>query len=175
MKKIIAFVAVAFMVASSVSADETFDISGVTSFGFQGDPGNTTLTWDLGTGGPVEITSLDWDVTITTFDISWLDEASFELSTSGGTSGVISPGTGDAFAGTGSYAGSLGTSLLDDDGIVEIEFFEVGFDDVAGGDDAIYDAGSSITVGFDGGPAIPEPTSVAVLAVTALGLVRRRR
>lgn len=178
MKKfIVAAVAAMLFATGSAVADDfqsvTVDISGIGSFGFQGDPGNTILEVDTGVGGEVNITSIDWEVNLEMFDVSWAEEASIGFVEDGGVNQFF-PGiqSSDPIGGAGSFV----TPLNDADGIVNIEFFEVGFDDVVGGLDAQYLDGSTLTINFKPkGGAVPEPSSIALITLVGMGIAARRR
>ena len=171
MKKTIAAAAFAAIAGSAVAGNSmTLDIGGTNSWGFQGASSNESLSVFLGAGA--SITSISWDVTLTTVGLSWLDEATigFEGGLAGGGAEVM-PGFGDAFTGSFvNYTGSTGGVALSADGILDIEFYEVGFDDNAGAIDTIYEAGSSITINY-----IPTPGALAVLGMGGLVAGRRRR
>ena len=63
--------------------------------------------------------------------------------------------------------------MLDDDGILYIEFYEIGFDDVLGGIDSVFEAGSTLTLhGFG---ELPTPGTLAVFGLGGLFATRRKR
>lgn len=168
MKKTIAVAAIAALAGTAMADTLVIDVSGSNSWGFQGDPQNETLSVLVGAGA--NITGISWDVNLTTFDISWADEntMTFENSLS------VNPGAGDAFTVVNmNYQGSTGGVALSADGILDIEFHEVGFDDVPGGIDSTYEAGSTVTLSGTG--FIPTPGSLAVLGLGGLVAGRRRR
>ncbi|MFG0245026.1 MAG: PEP-CTERM sorting domain-containing protein [Phycisphaerales bacterium JB052] len=166
MKKTIALAAVAALAGSAAAADLTIDVSGINSWGFQGDAQNETLSVALGAGAV--ITGIAWDVNLTTLGISWADENTMGFE--GGALEVM-PGAGDAFTVFNqNYSGSTGGVALSADGILDIEFYEVGFDDNAGAVDSYYEAGSTITISY-----VPAPSALAVLGLGGLVAGRRRR
>jgi MYXO-CTERM domain-containing protein len=171
MKKTIALAAVAAIAGSAMAQDTlVIDVSGINSWGFQGDAQNEILNVLVGAGA--NITNIAWDVNLTTLDISWADENTMGFA---GNSVVVSPAAGDTFTVfNANYAGSTGADItLGADGILDIEFYEQGFDDVAGGIDSTYEAGSTITLSGSG--FVPTPGSLAVLGLGGLVAGRRRR
>ena len=73
MKKTIALAAVAALAGTAVAGNSiTIDVSGVNSWGFQGDPQNEFINVFVGAGA--SITNIAWDVNLTTLGISWADE-----------------------------------------------------------------------------------------------------
>ena len=174
MKRIFVLAVAAIFAAGTAMADTTvIDISGIFSNGFQGDPSNEVLNIDL--GGEASIDSISYDVTIETIDLSWLEETSFQIDADGGSTGVVSPGAGDDFSGTATYAGAAPAGFSSSDGQLSIEFFEIDFDDNVNAADAQYLSGSTITIDFTPSNAIPEPSTFGLIALAGLGLVRRRR
>lgn len=145
----------------------TIDISGLSSNDFQGDPDNHVLSVFYGAGA--SITSIGWNVNLTTVGISWADEATITFN----DSFSISPGFGDAFTVSNmNYQGSTSSSLvLGSDGLVQIELHEIGFDDNPDGPDAIYEAGSYIVIGN----ALPSPGTIIYLGLAGLIGTRRAR
>lgn len=145
----------------------TVDISGLSSNDFQGDPDNVVLSIFYGVGA--SITSVGWDVNLTTIGISWADEATFTFN----NQVSVNPAAGDAFTVSNqNYAGSMNsTFFVDDDGFVNIELHEIGFDDNPDGPDAFYEAGSFIIIGN----RLPSPGGIAVFGLAGVIGARRRR
>ena len=145
----------------------TIDISGLSSNDFQGDPDNVVLNVFIGAGAT--ISSVGWNVNLTTVGISWADEATITFD----DAFSVNPGAGDAFTVTNmNYQGTASTSLVvGADGMMRIELHEVGFDDNANGPDAIYEAGSYIVVGN----VWPTPGPLAVFGFAGVLCSRRRR
>lgn len=145
----------------------TIDISGLSSNDFLGDPDNHVLSVFYGAGA--SITTIGWNVNLTTVGISWADEATITFN----NTFSVSPGAGDAFTVSNmNYQGSASSSLvLGGDGLVHIELHEIGFDDNPDGPDAIYEAGSYIIIGN----ALPSPGALGVFGVAGLFGWRRRR
>ncbi len=145
----------------------TIDISGLSSNDFLGDPDNHVLSVFYGAGA--SITSIGWNVNLTTVGVSWADEATITFN----DSFSVNPGAGDAFTVSNmNYQGSTSSSLsLGSDGLVHIELHEIGFDDNPDGPDAIYEAGSFIIIGN----ALPTPGVLGVFGVAGLYGWRRHR
>lgn len=167
MKKTIAIAAVAALAGTAMAQNTiTVDVSGYQSWGFQGDAQNEFLSVFLAANA--EVTNIAWDVNLTTLGISWADEntMSFEGAVS------VNPGAGDAFTVFNmNYSGSGATSFfVGADGLLDVEFHEVGFDDNAGAVDSYYEQGSTITITYT-----PTPGSLAVLGLGGLVAGRRRR
>jgi MYXO-CTERM domain-containing protein len=164
------------------------DVTGVQSFDGLGGA-NTVLEIDLasalglGAGSQVTMTSVGWDVTISTFGLSWLSEASiyFDDNIAPDLSGLfLTPGIGNGFGGTNVNFASAGQIDFSDNaipnivlpnGVLRIEFFE-GFVDDTLGADAIWDLGSTLFVGVQ---EVPAPGAAAVLGLAGLAGLRRRR
>lgn len=168
MKKTIALAAVAALAGTAAASHSTItiDVSGVNSWGFQGDPQNEFINVFLGANA--SITNIAWDVNLTTLGISWADENTMTFN--GAES--VNVALGDAFTvSNANYAGSQGSGLvLGADGMLSIEVHEVGFDDNPGDVDSFYEAGSSITISY-----VPAPGALAVLGMGGLVAGRRRR
>ncbi len=143
----------------------TIDISGMASWDFQGDPDNEVAELFIGFAIPIAI---GWDVNITTVGSSWADEVTFGIADE---SLEIMPGAGDSFSVTNmNYQGMLYGGFVGSlDGVMEIEFYESGFDDNADAIDAYFESGSRITLFF------PTPGPLAALGIGGLIGSRRRR
>jgi uncharacterized protein (TIGR03382 family) len=171
MKKTLALAAVVAISGLAQAETLVIDVSGMASWDFQGDPDNTILNALVGAGA--NITNIAWDVNLTTFDVSWAEENTMGFF---GNSVVVNPGFGDAFTvSNANYSGSMNTNItLGADGILDIEFYEVNFDDLLDEIDSIYEAGSTVTLSGTGF-VIPTPGSLAVLGLGGLVAGRRRR
>ena len=162
----IALATVAALAGSAMAGSSlNIDVSGVNSWGFQGDAQNEFISVFVGAGAT--ITNIAWDVTLTTVAPSWADENTMTFN--GAQS--INVAAGDAFTVSGAaYAGSAASGIvLDGSGMLSIEFHEVGFDDIAGGVDSFFNQGS-LTIGY-----VPAPGALAVLGMGGLVAGRRRR
>lgn len=132
------------------------DISGTESWDGPGDSDNVKLNVDLGACSPV-FTGIGWDVTIETFGLSWLSEATIGFTdTDGDPAGEfasIAPGAGDTFPGIATYSGTRDfassgiTPPTLDNGFVELEFYE-SFNDFVDGVDAEYKTTSTLTIAY---------------------------
>jgi len=172
MKKTIALAALVAVSGLAQADTLVIDISGVNSWGFQGDPQNETMNILVGLANIGNISNIAWDVTLTTEAPSWFEEFTMGFA---GNSVVVSPGDGDAFGGSFmNYTGNTNTNInLGASGMLDIEFYEQFFDDIAGGIDTFVEAGSSITL--TGTNFVPTPGSLAVLGLGGLVAGRRRR
>ena len=161
------------------------DVTGVQSFDGLGGA-NTVLEIDLaaalglGAGSQVTMTSVGWDVTISTFGASWLSEATiyFDDNIAPDLSGLfLAPGAGNDFAGSQAFSSGGLIDLSDNaipnivlpNGILRLEFFE-GFDDELGVADAEWSGTISVGVA-----EVPAPGAAAVLGLAGLAGLRRRR
>jgi len=166
MKKTIALAAVAALAGTAVAGNSiTIDVSGVNSWGFQGDPQNEFI--DVFVGAGASITNIAWDVNLTTLGISWADENTMTFN--GAES--VNVALGDAFTvSNANYAGSQGSGLvLDASGMLSIEVHEVVFDDNPGDIDSFFNSGT-VTISY-----VPAPGALAVLGMGGLVAGRRRR
>ena len=143
----------------------TIDISGMASWDFQGDPDNEVAELFIGGAIPIRI---EWDVYITTVGVSWAEEVTFGIADE---SLEIMPGAGDSFSVTNmNYQGSINGGFVGSpDGVLEIEFYETGFDDNADAIDAYFEGGSTISVIF------PAPGTLGAMGLAGLVACRRRR
>jgi hypothetical protein len=132
----------------------------------------------LPSGTPVTMNGIGWDVTIETVGNSWLSEATMYFDDNispDGTGLFLTPGVGDSFAGVGTYTSGGVIDLTDNgidnillpDGMLRLEFYE-SYDDYSGDVDANYLASSVLQLDI-----VPEPASLALLAVGTLILIRR--
>ena len=153
-----------------------FDISGYNSNDFQGSAINDTLEIFLGAGS--EIGAISWDINLSTVGFSWASEATIGFE----DQVFLTPGIGDDFTVSNANYSSNGPIYLSDvglpdiqlgaDGILNIEFFESGFDDNPGAPDAIYGPGSTLGIYTSGWPT---PGTASTLAFAGLIASRRRR
>ena len=162
------------------------DVTGVQSFDGLSSPSNTVLEIDLASalglasGSQVTMTSVGWDVTISTFGLSWISEAQlyFDDNIAPDLSGLfLTPGIGVNNPGTQAFSSGGMIDLSDNtipnivlaNGILRIEFFE-GFDDELGVADAEWSGTLSVGV-----TEVPAPGAAAVLGLAGLAGMRRRR
>jgi len=168
-----------------ISGIETRDAITVPYNGF-----NNVLEVDLAaalgyaSGTSITMTSIGWNVNISTFGESWLSEAQIYFDDNiapDGTGLFLRPGAGSGFPGSANFD-SMGQIDLTDNaipnivlanGILRLEFGE-SFDDVAGAADAIFDSGSTLFVGVLE-TAVPAPGAAAVLGLAGIAGLRRRR
>lgn len=164
------------------------DISGVESRFALSNPGNVVLNVDLAaalglaSGSTVTMTSIGWNVNLTTFGGSWLSEARiyFDDNVAPDLSGLfLTPGVGNGFSGTNVNFASAGQIDLSDNaipnivlpnGILRLEFYESFVDDTLAAD-AIWESGF-LSIGV---AEIPAPGAAALLGVAGLAGMRRRR
>lgn len=163
-----------------------FDVTGIQSFDVLAAPGNTVIEFDLiaalgaAQGATFEMTSIGWDVTITTFGSSVLSDASiyFDDNIAPDMAGLfLRPGIGVNTPGSQAFS-SVGLVDLSDNsienillpnGVLRIEFFEQ-FSDIIGGADAVWSG--TITIGTNYPPA---PGTAALLLLAGAAGSRRRR
>ncbi|WP_051137239.1 PEPxxWA-CTERM sorting domain-containing protein [Novosphingopyxis baekryungensis] len=160
--------ALMFAVPSAANAAEfVIDVNNVPSVDGLFEPGNALFSYDIGAGA--QVTNVAWNLSLTTFGLSWLSEAQLGLYSTALDGVILTWGPGDDFAGSSSYAGSLdlvGEGLdffAGSDGLVFAEFFE-DFDDDPGFADAIY-TGGTVTVTYEPAiaGAVPEPATWALM------------
>lgn len=166
--------------AETVTHDLSIDLSGVQSFSELSSPLNTVLTRFLNTDA--HIIGLGWDVSMTAFAPSWLDDVKVRLSDSADSLPLdLRPGEGDQFAGTRSYGSggivdltSLGYDFnVGNDGALRIEIYET-LDDVPGAD-AVFNSGSSLVVRYETAvTSVPEPSTQILLLVGGVLMATRR-
>tara|TARA_R110002072_G_scaffold42064_13_gene118243 strand:+ start:26546 stop:27127 length:582 start_codon:yes stop_codon:yes gene_type:complete len=166
--------------ASVGHAQEVIDVSGMQSWGLDGDVLNelgvfaTTQSGDPEIGGIV--LGITYDLTIETFGSSWLSDVNIRFGNSDGTfhgawPDTFTPGLGVDQGGVQRFTGSFATDFhLNADKEFHMTLFE-SFDDNPGFADAVFREGSTITLEY----FIPAPTTSAMLGMGLLCATRRRR
>src|SRR5690349_17400606 len=101
-------VALAAAVPSASAVPISFNLAGTESRSTIGSPENTVISLLLSPGTLIDL--ITWDLTLSTFDGSWLSEANVLISNSAGMGAVFEPGFGDDRSGTASYVGSVSLS-----------------------------------------------------------------
>lgn len=168
----------AFFAAHAVAQD-TINISGLESWGLDGDQQNQNAVFFPGTLDPelgYIILQIDYDMTIQTLGNSWLSDVNVRFGNSDGTfhgswPDVFTPGAGADYSGTQRFTGSFQTDIhLNEDGEFHVELFET-FDDNLGALDAFIMPGSTMTFGR----FIPAPSGTVIFGLGALAISTRRR
>jgi hypothetical protein len=140
----------------------------------------TNVIWDFHVGSLASITSLKWDVNITSNVGSYLSEMKLTFTDTVGNGVTFTPGDGDDFDGTADYAGfqdlgDLGKIFqVGEDGILRLEFHD-GYKDLAFDEpEGRWNTGT-LTFGVT---QVPEPSTAAMtlggLLVLAVVAGRRR-
>lgn len=170
---------IAAAIAMPAIAQDTIDISGLESWGLDGDPQNQVGVFFPGPLDPelgYIILRIDYDITIQTFGNSWFSDLTVRFGNSDGTfhgswPDTFVPGAGADFGGMQRFTGSFETDIhLNEDAEFHIELFET-FDDNPGALDAFLMPGSTFTIH----PFIPAPGTASMLAIAGLAATRRRR
>jgi hypothetical protein len=163
------------------------DISGIETWNLEGSPLNTSITVDLsgpGVGSPAEITGIGWDVNqVAGLDptaASWLSEMTIgiDYEQDGVNDLFITPSATDAPGSESNSSGgilNLAANALPNgfttNSMINIEFFE-GFEDDATTAEGLFDAGSMLSFEV---VKVPEPSSLALIALAGLSLLGFRR
>jgi len=149
---------------------------GVPNFDERGSASN--VVWDFYVGAGASITSLKWDVNVTSYVGSYLSEMQITFSDSLGTGVTFTPGDGDDFDGTADYAGfqNLGDLIfaVGADGILRVEFHD-GFKDLAFDEPEGRWNFGTLSVGVS---PVPEPPVLAMMLggfLLVSAVVKRRR
>ncbi|MFZ6673521.1 PEP-CTERM sorting domain-containing protein [Undibacterium sp. Xuan67W] len=162
---------------ASAQSELQVDVTGILDNDERGAASNILL--DFYVGASAFITSLKWDVNVTSYDGSYVSEMKVTFGDTLGNGVTFTPGNGDDFAGTADYArfqdlSDLGQQFqLGIDGILRLEFHD-GYKDLAFDEpEGIWNFGK-LTFGI---AEVPEPPTYAMIAVGLLllaGVVRRR-
>ena len=138
---------------------------------------NVVLDFYVGSGA--SITSLKWDVNLTSYVGSYLSEMKLTFSDSLGKGVTFTPGYGDDFDGTANYAGFQNLGDLGQifavgaDGILRLEFHD-GFKDLAFDEpEGIWNSGTLI---FGVSPVAEPPVfAMALAGLLLISAVIKRR
>lgn len=140
----------------------------------------SNVVLDFYAGPNALITSLAWNVNVTSYPGSYLSEMQVTFSDTAGNGVTFTPGDGDDFDGTMDYAGfqdlnDVGLAFhVGTDGILRLEFHD-GFKDLAFDEpEGIWNSGT-LTFGIS---QVPEPAAVTMMLGGLLVLsraIRRRR
>jgi len=165
--------------STTTFAQDSIDISGLQSWGLDGDPDNETGIYFPGELDPelgYIILSIDYDITIQTFGQSWLDDVNIRFGNSDGTfdgnwPDTFIPGLGNSLSGTQRFVGSFSTDIhLNEDAEFHVTLFE-DFDDNFFSPDAVLLPGSTMSLGR----FVPSPGTANLLLFGALITGTRRR
>ena len=125
------------------------------------------------------VIGLGWDVSLTTFDYSWLSETTFAIQNTAQNQGVfLTPGAGVDTDGTMAFSSGgvidlIATGMdfeIDADGMARIELFE-SYDDTFDGIDSSFLESSELVIVY----TIPAPGSAALLGAGGFLMSSRRR
>lgn len=155
----------------------TVDVSGIADMDERGAESNIVRELFVGAGAFIQ--SLRWDINLTSYDPSYLSEMQLTFSDTLGNGVTFTPGGGDDFQGTGSYAGfqdlrELSQQFqLGDDGLLRLEFHDAYKDLAFDEPEGMWNSGTLVF----GVSAVPEPESVALVLIgllSMLGVSKRR-
>jgi hypothetical protein len=158
--------------AAVMASDLIVDVTGIKSWDEIDAAGNSKLVLNATPGAVVDLVS--WNVNITAFGASYLNEIAVTFSNSAGEGVRFTPSSSDPFAGTNSYLGSVSLASqvptlsfpIGADGKLYLEFHEIA-DDAAGAADGIWNFGTLTFIGI-GVVAVPEPASCGLMALGLL-------
>lgn len=163
--------------AQASTTNVTVDVSGIADMDERGADSNIVRELFIGAGATIE--SLRWDVNLTSNDPSYLSEMQLTFSDSLGNGVTFTPGGGDDFSGTNSYAGFQDLRLigqqfqLGDDGLLRLEFHDAYKDLAFDEPEGMWNFG---TLMF-GASTVPEPQTLPLVLsglLLMLGVARRR-
>ncbi|MCV2354311.1 PEP-CTERM sorting domain-containing protein [Paucibacter sp. B2R-40] len=164
----------ALALGAAHAATLSIDVSNTASFDALGASANTVITRSVAPNSMIN--SLEWNVSLSAFGDSWLQDMRVRIGNSAGDGITL---TLDSLQepGTKSYIGSADLNALGfafqlaGDGLLRLEFYE-DYDDVTGVADGQWNSG---TLSFAGISAVPEPNSYGLLAVGLLALGHNAR
>ncbi|MEO6277226.1 PEP-CTERM sorting domain-containing protein [Roseateles sp.] len=174
---VLACAAVHVGIAQASPTNVTVDVSGIADMDERGAESNIVRELFVGAGASIE--SLKWDINLTSHDPSYLSEMQLTFSDTLGNGVTFTPGGGDDFEGTSSYAGFqdllvLGQNfLLGDDGLLRLEFHDFYKDLAFDEPDGTWNFGT-VTFGVS---TVPEPQTVALVLgglLSMLSVAKRR-
>jgi hypothetical protein len=139
----------------------------------------SNVIWDFYVGSGSSITSLKWDVNVTSYVGSYLSEMKITFGDTLGNGVTFTPGNGDDVDGTMDYAGFQDLGVIGQifevgaDGILRLEFHD-GYKDLAFDEpEGVWNSGT-LTFGVT---AVPEPQTYAMMLgglLLLLSAIRRR-
>lgn len=151
------------MAQGLATQERQVETNGIPDYDERGAVSNVVLDFQVGAGA--SITSLAWNVNVTSYPGSYLSEMQVTFSDSLGTGVTFTPGDGDDFDGTADYSGfqdltELGLAFnVGADGILRLEFHD-GFKDLAFDEpEGIWNSGT-LTFGI---APVPEPATVTMM------------
>jgi len=163
--------------AQASPTNTTVDVAGIADMDERGAESNIVRELFVGAGAFIE--SLRWDINLTSHDPSYLSEMQLTFSDTLGNGVTFTPGGGDDFEGTGSYAGFqdlrvLGQHFqLGDDGLLRLEFHDAYKDLAFDEPEGMWNFGT-LTFGVS---TVPEPQTFALVLsglLSMLGAAKRR-
>ncbi|WBS00561.1 PEP-CTERM sorting domain-containing protein [Pseudoduganella sp. SL102] len=153
------------------------DVTGILNNDERGATSNVIRDFYVGAGA--SITSLEWNVNVTSYAGSYLSEMQVTFSDTSGYGVTFTPGDGDDFDGTTDYAGFQDLAEIGQvfavgaDGILRLEFHD-GFKDLAFDEpEGVWNSGT-LTFGI---APVPEPSTYAMVLGGLLvmsGALKRR-